>query len=512
MRIAAYARYSTDRQREASLEDQLRNCRNYAARQGWPAPVAFTDAAITGARNDRPGYRALLARITEFDVVIVDDISRLARDNIETQKAVRRLTFHGVRLIGVSDGVDTARKSHKADVGLRGLMSELYIDELAEKVHRGLTGRALDGASAGGLPYGYQIAGKGLRTIHPAEAVIVRRIFSEYIAGTSPRDIVGSLNRDRVPSPRGGTWVLTAIRGDPKRGIGILWNPIYVGRQIWNRSHWVKHPETGRRLRQERPESEWIIHEIPELAIIDKATWDAAQARQRGRARDTRHPKGVGRPPRHLLSGILRCGGCGGPMVAVDAYRYGCSIAADRKTCPEAVKVKRKDVEAIVLRTIREDLLSEEAFDRFQRQVQAALISAAPDVSSIQRKIAEAERVRTNIMAAIKMGIFTESTRGELVQAEADLAAARTELEAMRSFQPAQFMPRAREQWRRIVDALADHARGIPAAREALHELLGNRLTIRQEKTGDLIAEIAGSDAHINVVAGVGFEPTTFGL
>src|SRR5687768_16732465 len=107
MRIAAYARYSSDAQREASLEDQLRNCRTYAQRHGWPEPSVYTDAAVSGARLDRPGYRMLLAEAGRFDVILVDDLSRLSRDSVESAKAVKRLTFAGVRLIGVSDGVDT---------------------------------------------------------------------------------------------------------------------------------------------------------------------------------------------------------------------------------------------------------------------------------------------------------------------------------------------------------------------------------------------------------------------
>src|SRR5690606_30087953 len=161
-------------------------------------------------------------------------------------------------------GVDTGRKSHKADVGLRGLMSELFLDDLAEKTHRGLTGRALAGASAGGLPYGYRVTETGHRAILEDEAAIVRRIFAEYAGGLTPR---------------GGTWSLNAIRADVRRGIGILGNPIYIGQQVWNRSRWVKHPETGCRVRQERPESEWIVREVPELAIVDRPLWDAVQAR-----------------------------------------------------------------------------------------------------------------------------------------------------------------------------------------------------------------------------------------
>ncbi|HZW19497.1 MAG TPA: recombinase family protein, partial [Luteimonas sp.] len=173
MRVAAYARYSSDSQRDASLEDQLRNCRSYAERQGWPAPIPYTDAAMSGARNDRPGYLRLLADAGRFDVILIDDLTRLSRDSVEATKATRRMTFAGVRVIGVSDGLDTGRKGHKAEVGLRGLMGELYLDDLRDKTHRGLMGRALDGASAGGLPYGYQVTSTGQRAIREDQAEVV---------------------------------------------------------------------------------------------------------------------------------------------------------------------------------------------------------------------------------------------------------------------------------------------------------------------------------------------------
>jgi site-specific DNA recombinase len=272
MRVAAYARFSSDSQREASIEDQLRNCRAYCAKQGWPDPVVYSDSAISGARNDREAYLRMLREAVRFDVLLVDDLSRFGRDKDEIGKTVKRLTFAGVRLVGVCDGVDTARKGHKVDVGLRGLMSEIYLDDLADKTHRGLSGRALAGASAGGLPYGYRVTTTGAREIDEAQAVVVRRIVAEYLAGQSPRAIARGLNRDGIPSPRGKTWALSAIYGDMRRGIGILANPIYVGRQVWNRSRWVKHPDTGRRVRQERPAAEWITTDQPELAIVDAAT------------------------------------------------------------------------------------------------------------------------------------------------------------------------------------------------------------------------------------------------
>ena len=506
MRTAAYARFSSDLQRDASLDDQLRNCRAYCERMGWLAPVEYTDAAMSGARNDRPGYLRLMAESSRYDVILVDDLTRLSRDSIEATQSTRRLTFAGVRVIGVSDGLDTGRKGHKADVGLRGLMGELYLDDLRDKTHRGLTGRALAGASAGGLPYGYRVTSVGQRAIDEAQAAVVRRIFAEYLAGASPRTIVSGLNRDRIAPARGATWCMTAVHGDVRRGIGILANPIYFGRQVWNRSRWVKHPETGRRVRQERPAAEWITTEQPELAIIDQSTWEAVQARLRGaspKRADTGRQGGPGRPPRHLLSGILRCADCGGPLVIVDRYRYGCSTHKDRgdTACPSRIRVPREAAEHALLAGVRAELLSEAAFARYQRGVTAVLKTAAPDLAGAARRVAEAEQVQANIMAALRAGIITASTKAELITAEKGVALAQAELAALRSYQPSQIVPRMRERWRGIVAGLTDR-RDVPAVRQALRELVGENIIVRN-KNGALVAEIAPS-SQINLVAGAG--------
>lgn len=497
MRTAAYARYSSDSQREASLDDQLRNCRAYCARMEWPEPVVYTDAAISGARADRRSYNRLLAQSAKFDVILVDDLSRLSRDSVECTHAVRWLTFAGVRLIGVSDGVDTARKSHEADVGLRGLMSQLYLTDLADKTHRGLTGRALQGASAGGLPYGYRITTTGQREIDEGQAAVVRRIYGDYLQGHSARDIAIALNAEHVASARGSTWAVSAIYGDYRRGIGILANPIYSGRQIWNRSRWVKHPKTGRRVRKERPESEWIITDHPDLAIVDAATFDAVQARLRER----RQPWKRGGHARHLLSGLLRCGQCGGPMVSIDRYRYGCAAAKDRGTCQSRLCVPRKAAERAMLAGIREQLLSEQAFQKFQRIVRAEIKRQTPDPAAARAKLAAAEQLRENILAALRAGIITPSTKAELIAAEAAVKAAQAELAALHRDDVTQIIPRLREAWKRLVAELGSDRRDD--VREAIHELIGTASVI--EQGGVIYAETR--HCQIGMVAGAGFVP-----
>src|SRR5690606_23228236 len=116
-------------------------------------------------------------------------------------------------------------------------------------------------------------------------------------------------------APRGKVWTASAVNGSRKRGTGILQNRIYRGEIVWNRVRMVKDPDTGRRVSRTNPEDEWQSAEAPHLRIIPDDLFDAVLAR-RG-ARGECAPEQA-RRPRHLLSGLLRCGCCGGGMSVKD--------------------------------------------------------------------------------------------------------------------------------------------------------------------------------------------------
>ncbi len=138
MKAAIYARYSSDLQREASIEDQSRNCERACSQYGFQITHRFSDEAMSGAKTNRPGYQALLeaARQREFDIIVVDEVSRLWRDQEEQWRAVKLLEFKGVHILGVSDGVNTASKTMVVKVReewesffLPGLAATTYIPE-----------------------------------------------------------------------------------------------------------------------------------------------------------------------------------------------------------------------------------------------------------------------------------------------------------------------------------------------------------------------------------------------
>ena len=151
---------------------------------------------------------------------------------------------------------------------VRGLVNELYLDDLREKVKRGMRGVFERGCCPGGKVYGYRTeeceAGKRF-VIYEPEARIVREIFTRFAAGWSAGRIVDDLNRRRVLSPRGGKWMVSALVGVDSLGTGLLNNRLYAGMHIFGRFEWRKDPTTGKRTKRVRPESEWLRAEHPEL-------------------------------------------------------------------------------------------------------------------------------------------------------------------------------------------------------------------------------------------------------
>src|SRR6266481_5226577 len=274
MRAVTYARYSSDLQREASIEDQIRVCRQRIEREGWQLGSTYSDAASRGASRLRPGYQKLLedARAGEFDVVVAEALDRLTRDQEDVAGLFKRLRFAGVRLLTLAEG-----EISELHVGLKGTMNALFLKDLAQKVRRGLEGRVRHGRSGGGLCFGYDIIRehdargepiRGGRKINQAEAAVVGRIFAEFAAGKSPRAIAHRLNSERITGPHGKNWGPSTIYGNWRRGTGVLNNELYVGKLVWNRQSFIKDPATGKRQARPNPTDEWVMQDVPDLRIV----------------------------------------------------------------------------------------------------------------------------------------------------------------------------------------------------------------------------------------------------
>jgi DNA invertase Pin-like site-specific DNA recombinase len=153
-RAVIYARYSSDLQRDASIEDQIRNCTAFIGQQGWRLVATYTDRAVSGASFLRPGYQQVLHEAPQqvFDVVVAEALDRISRDQADTATFYKHLSFHGIQLVTLTEGhID------ELHVGLKGTMNALYLKDLAMKTRRGLEGRVRAGRSGGGLCFGYDV-------------------------------------------------------------------------------------------------------------------------------------------------------------------------------------------------------------------------------------------------------------------------------------------------------------------------------------------------------------------
>ncbi|MCF3947811.1 recombinase family protein [Acidiphilium iwatense] len=405
-KVALYARYSSENQRDASIEDQLRLCRLHAEKQSWTIVDSYTDRAISGASLLRPGIQELIQDATRgrFEIVLAEAMDRLSRDQEDIAGLFKRMQFGGVRIVTLSEGDVT-----HLHIGLKGTMNALFLKDLADKVRRGLRGRVEHGKSGGGNAYGYDVVKKfaangdpvrGDRTINEAESSIIRRIFEDYAGGKSPKRIATELNRDRIKAPSGGDWGFSTINGNLKRGNGILNNEMYIGRLVWNRQRFIKDPDTGKRVSRMNPQSEWITLDVPELRIIDQDLWDQAKARQRSVKADREtgdsnrlHERQRGK---YLLTGLTKCGSCGGGYSMVSADLVGCSTARNKGTCDNRLNIRRNQLEARVLTALKDHLMNPELFavfcDEFTRRMNERRIEASTNINAAQSEIPRIER------------------------------------------------------------------------------------------------------------------------
>jgi len=455
-----------------------------AAAEGWTVVARHTDQGISGSVPValRPGGKALLADVlaSRIDVLLLEGLDRLSRELGEAELVTKRLEHRGIRIVGVADGYDSAAQGRKVMRIARGLVNELYLDDLRHKTHRGLAGQFERGYSAGGRCYGYTTraaaGGRGRELVVDVDqAAVVVRIFAAYAAGDSARTIVHRLNAEGVASPRGGAWAVSALVGDRQRGAGLLNNELYVGRVIWNRRQWLKDPDTGRRTYVDRPRDEWQTRDAPELRIVPAALWDAVRARDQ--RREVR-PHG-GAPMRTLFAGLLRCPACGGPVVATDARRYGCHARRDRgpAVCSSNLAWPRQRVDQALLAVVRDEILSPARLRRLQQAVATLLASArrdaraAPDAARLAALQAEISRL---VDAVAQLGL-SDALRARLAAAEAE----RTALE-QRALQAASTpVPTAAE-------VMAGYKRRLMQLRQALES------DADRERTRELLAEVLG--------------------
>jgi site-specific DNA recombinase len=536
-----YARFSTDLQNERSIEDQITLCRDYTSREEMNVVEVYEDRARSGGSvMGRGGLLRLLdqARERSFDVVVVEALDRLSRDMEDLAGIHKRLSFLGIEIRAVHEGV-----VNTVLVGLRGLVGQLYREDNAHKVRRGLAGRIGQGLNAGGRAYGYApVAGeKGKRTIVEVEAEIVRRIFDEYVAGRTPREIAHDLNNECILPPRGRSWNASTINGNMQRGTGIIQNELYAGRLVWNKVRMVKDPDTGKRLSRPNPKNDWQTVDMPGLRIVSQELFDTAQSRKR--ACGQKHPNQQ-RRPRHMLSGLLRCGACGAGMSTngkdnSGRIRIRCSAATESGSCHDAKTFYLKTVESAVLAGLENEMRHPQVIAEYVRTYheERKRLSAKANAkrAHLELRFGELNREIDRLVDAIAKGHGDPAVLGPRSSA---LNEERKQVALELSVEPAvndtislhpAVLARYKEQLVELQDALS---KGINAgdseAAEAIRGLVETVTVFRDpSRPGGVMIEIVGrlnallgEQAYPNkvrgvwgkMVAGEGLEPPTPGL
>jgi DNA invertase Pin-like site-specific DNA recombinase len=505
VKAAIYARYSSENQRPESIEDQILACRKLARERDLQIDDQhiYADRAASGARKDRRGLNALLAASEsgQFGVVIVDDLSRLARDNYLMLSILAELRFRGVEVISVADGLTTDDEECMLGIQVRGIFNELQLRDLRKKTLRGQLGQKQRGFAVGERTFGYRSVPVGemrmdkkgrprpdgyKMEIDPVEAATVVQIFSKFADGVSLTRIVKRLNEEQIPGSSRMTkgW-------SPSTITRMLANEKYTGRWVWNRTETRRDPKTGRRRRFPKPESEWVISEDDSLRIIPTSLWDQVQKRreeiqqnwpgQAGkRGFEVRRRARVAVYPTQLFSGAMTCGTCGKSILQVSGKAggyYGC-LSATKGGCDNRLLVRRTLLERVLIDALRERVLCRENLVYVSRRIEKEISRVYADVPEVLRlkqiELSALDRRIANFVEFIGEGRGSQALASALNRAEKEATALRAEIDGLSRSREAMFQPPP-EAWvtERLVTLQAVLERKTERAALTLRRILG---------------------------------------
>ena len=386
-RVAFYSRYSTDRQKQTSIEGQERLCAAYAAERNWFEFKRFSDSERSGTTTmGRAGLFEMLAAAErgEFDVLLVEDIDRTSRDAADMHQIAKELNELDIVICTVANGVVT-----NIELAFKAVQNEEFIKQNVFKSKRGQELAVSQGRMSGSIPYGYRKVNKvdargepinGLREPHPERAAIVQRIHAELDAGRTSFEICAGLNAEPVPGPKGKDWRPGALLGNRHGGLGILRNPIYVGEYQFRK--------TSRRRRKVKMKmrftatSERMTTQHPDLAIIDRDLWDRNQARLAENFDSPFHTK---RKVEYVFTGKVHCGVCNSTCIVSDG-KYVCTGRQQKGICSNPRRVPREAVETSIFDRIKVHVLNTAvlgpALSAFREEVERTRADHAAKVES----------------------------------------------------------------------------------------------------------------------------------
>lgn len=497
------ARYSTDQQKPTSVEAQIALCRKEAEEKGWVIVDVRSDHGFSGTFADRPGFLALEDGIRDrrADLVLFESLDWLSRDSEHTARFYKPATQ--TELYALDSGfLDPIR------IGFSVTMAAAFLENLAFKTRCGLGGRIAAGKSAGSLSYGYAAGdetgqGRQAEDLRPLEAEHPQR-----------------QRRARRRHPEQRVVYQAAGLGTPA-------------------------------LLNDR--SMWKTMDVPDLHVIDEDTWVAAKARpSKMRALRGKPEPGTStlattrgnRRGKYLLSDLIRCGLCDGPMTIAGGNpkagkrRYYCANAREKGAaiCEGMPGVLQSDIEELALSGIRDGMMQDDAYERFRRDFEAHLRKMRPgaeeDLKLRDKMIAEQQAKVDFIFEAIETGEHSPPLVARLNKLQAELDQMKSQREAATPAPvelPEDLPALYRAHVEDLVGMLSDPTVRDRAS-DALRELIsalgvhpqpggGHRVELEGKMLGLLgfadnknAAALSGAACSFELVAGVGFEPTTFRL
>lgn len=406
---AACARYSSDNQREESIEAQLRAIREYAARSGYEIINKYVDEARSATTDNRPAFQQMIADADQFKAIIVHKLDRFSRDRYNSAIYRRQLKKKGVSLVSVLENLDGSPESIILESVLEG-MAEYYSRNLAREVMKGLRETAYKCKHTGGIPpLGYDVLPDKSYTINDREAEEVRLIFKMYAAGRGYKEIIAALNAEGMTTKTGGAFGKNSISD-------ILRNEKYTGTFVYNRATTMVRGRRNNHASKSADEIIKIPGGIPQ--IVDDVTWRATKKRLSDNVR-----KGANKAKTvYLLRGKIRCAKCGSIMngacktssrTGTPLYYYLCGNRDRKGSC--TMRAVRKDfIEGFVLGEIKK-LLSIDVEKVAQKIVALTGNALEPEyLKKARRQLSSVQKQIKSIVSAIKAGAFHLSMADEL--------------------------------------------------------------------------------------------------
>jgi DNA invertase Pin-like site-specific DNA recombinase len=458
--LAFYGRFSTDLQRDTSIDDQLAQSRRAGQRIDATIPdhLVMSDEAMSGTSSDnRPGLQRLIRMAKQkpapFEGIAIADTSRLARNLEELLRIYKILKFHGIYLYVADKGLDSRSPFFEIALTFAGMMDEQFVAGVKDKSRRGAIGSIDRGYNPGGKCYGYRNVAetdptrKGIhggpfvigvrQEVIQEEASVVRRIFEMYAHGYSYERIAKQLNQEGVTTRQPvrtrcvRSWSHTGIRD-------MLFNERYRGRVIYGRTTTEKDPETLKVVVRKVLPSEWIVKENENLRIVSEELWEAVRSQNQRKNQKTSSAKegGMNRTAAsrtYIFSGCLECGICKASIVVVgrkgDEPVYGCPYQRFRGVCKNDLRITKDRLEQQLLGRIVASLRAPEYVEliatEFDRQLEAAQKAAQCAAEELTGKVDELRRERAglvkrsgNLADAIALHGLSNALSSQLSEAE----------------------------------------------------------------------------------------------